>query len=316
MHAPARARTFCPVLRYRLTLGPALILLVLAVFWLDEVINRTPQPAALGDALGGRSTFPPGVALFAIAIIASPFVALELCRILRANDIRASLRVTLFAVVAGLLVSCLVPVTMPGSIAVAVVSSAALLVLIASLLQHSRNQTVQGVVAAAGGSLLAFVYLGLLFGFLLAIRREHTAWLTLGVLLLTKSCDIGAFFTGTLLGRHKLIVWLSPGKTWEGLAGGLALATLVGVLGAWLTQRSPSEAPLALWQGAVLGVTLGIAGQLGDLAASLFKRDAGLKDSAKTLPGFGGLLDVIDSPLLAAPVAYWMLKLFTLQAGG
>lgn len=302
------------MLRYRLTLGPLLILVVLGVFWLDELINRTPTPRALVGLLGGRETLPPGVALFVLAIAASPLVALELCRILRANDIRASLRVTLFAVISGLVVSCTIPSSLPGPVAVMIVSTAALIVLLASLLQHSRNQTVQGVVAAAGGTLLAFVYLGLLFGFLLAIRREHTAWLTLGVLLLTKSCDIGAFFTGTLLGRHKLIVWLSPGKTWEGLAGGLALATIVGVFGAWLTQRSAAEAPLALWQGAVLGVSLGLAGQMGDLAASLFKRDAGLKDSARTLPGFGGLLDIIDSPLLAGPVAYWLLLLFTAGA--
>lgn len=304
------------MLRQRLTFGPILIAALLAVFWLDEALDDVVIPESARDLLGGRHTFPPGVVLFLGAIAVSPLVAAELCRIFRANGIRASVTLTWVAIGLGLLVSCTIPTDLPGALAVAIVSTAAAGILLASLVHYSRNQTVQGVVAASGGALLAFVYLGLLFGFVLAIRRDHTAWLTLGVILVTKVCDIGAYFTGVAIGRHKLIVWLSPGKTWEGLAGGLTLATAFGVLGAWLTRISPTEFPLAAWQGAALGFALGAAGQLGDLIASLFKRDAGLKDSSDTLPGFGGLLDVVDSPLLAAPVAYWLLAAFVARGGG
>lgn len=80
------------------------------------------------------------------------------------------------------------------------------------------------------------------------------------------------------------------------------------LIGAALVAIAPeSIAPLALWHGATMGLVFGLLGQAGDLMASLVKRDMGAKDSANTLPGFGGVLDVADSPLLVAPVAYWLL---------
>jgi phosphatidate cytidylyltransferase len=84
---------------------------------------------------------------------------------------------------------------------------------------------------------------------------------------------------------------------------------MLGVLFAWLAAEFGlvSGEPRAWWQGALLGIALAITGQMGDLAASLLKRDAGVKDSSALVPGFGGVLDVIDSVLPAAPVAYWLL---------
>jgi len=181
--------------------------------------------------------------------------------------------------------------------------------LLLSLLFYSRHRTVEGVVAAAGGTLLSFVYLGLMFGFVLAIRREHSVWLLFWVILTTKASDIGAFATGKAIGKHKLILWLSPGKTWEGLYGGIALSAAVGAAGiAGLNQWQSEPVPPA-WTGAIAGVLFGLTGVVGDLIASLFKRDAGLKDSSQVLPGFGGVLDVLDSALLVAPVAYWWIHL-------
>jgi len=179
---------------------------------------------------------------------------------------------------------------------------------------YSRKQSVEGVVAATGGTLMAFVYLGLMFGFLLAIRRHHSVWTVLWVLLVTKSCDIGAYFTGRAIGRHKLIAWLSPGKTWEGLMGGLVLAAGVGALGAWLLQsRGITDGP-SVGLGAFAGVLFGCVGQAGDLMASMLKRDVGVKDSGSSLPGMGGLIDVLDSPLLVFPAAYWILTYGLLTA--
>jgi len=97
---------------------------------------------------------------------------------------------------------------------------------------------------------------------------------------------------------------LSPGKSWEGLAGGLALAAGVGALGAWLLTRTGTPA-----FGALFGLIVGLAGQFGDLCESLLKRSAGAKDSASLVPTFGGILDIIDSPLLAAPPAVLLLAL-------
>lgn len=298
------------MLKYRLLFGPLMIALVTAVAWFDQWLASQAFPAFLQQAFPARDSWPPGVVVFVLVAIASFFASRELTRIMRDNNIKTSKRITTAAALAGLVVSCLVPSEFQGERAVAVVNSAAVLVLLLSLAYYSRDKSFEGIVAAAGGTLLAFVYLGLMFGFLLAIRREHSAWVLLWIIFVTKACDTGAYFTGRAIGRHKLIYWLSPGKTWEGLAGGVVLAAAASVLGVWLLERFAGESvpgwPLAAAGGAVLGVV----GQLGDLIASLFKRDAGIKDSSKILPGFGGVLDVLDSTLLAFPVAYWWILTF------
>jgi phosphatidate cytidylyltransferase len=295
-------------MRQRLLLGPVLIAVLLAVGAGDQWLEGAAIPEALRGAFFGRITFPPGVLIFLFCAAVSFLSARELAAIFVANSIRASKRIMTGAAVMGLLVSAIVPATIPATVAVAIVSSAAVGVLLASLVFHSRHRSVEGAVAAAGGSLLAFVYLGLMFGFVLAIRREHEVWVLLWIILVTKSCDIGAYFTGKSMGRHKLIPWLSPGKTWEGLIGGLVLAAVAGAIGQWLLGNRLHDATVPVWAGAVAGVLFGATGQLGDLIASLFKRDAGIKDSSRVLPGFGGVLDVLDSPLLVAPVAYWWLR--------
>jgi phosphatidate cytidylyltransferase len=295
-------------MRQRLLLGPVLILIVILFAWADQFVQGRPTPAFLQPVFLGAERLPAGVVLFLLCGVLSWLSARELAVIFKANSIPASKRIMTGAAILGLLVSAIVPEALPATVAVAIVSSAAVAVLLASLIFHSRHRTVEGVVAAAGGALLAFVYLGLMFGFVLAIRREHTVWVLLWVILVTKSCDIGAYFTGKSLGRHKLIPWLSPGKTWEGLAGGVALAAVIAAAGLWAIGRWTPEPRLAWWVGLSAGVLFGITGQFGDLMASLFKRDAGLKDSSSILPGFGGILDVLDSPLLVAPVAYWWLQ--------
>ena len=110
---------------------------------------------------------------------------------------------------------------------------------------------------------------------------------------MVKFTDIGAYFGGRAFGKHKLIFWLSPGKTWEGLFFGLLTAGLVGVPFAALGL--PAHVPW--WKGFIFGVVIGGIGQLGDLLESLMKRDAEVKDSRQLVPGFGGILDIIDSPL-------------------
>jgi len=173
--------------------------------------------------------------------------------------------------------------------------------LVAAVVMHSRKHRVEGAMANAGGTLLAIVYLGVLPGFFLPICMTHSAWMMLAIVCIVKCADIGAYTAGHMIGRHKLIPWLSPGKTVEGFIGGLAFSGAIGAAAAVIFHFT--------WeQGLVAGILLGAVGQLGDLLESLLKRDAGVKDSG-TVPGFGGVLDILDSPLLAAPVAYWLLKL-------
>ena len=139
---------------------------------------------------------------------------------------------------------------------------------------------------------------------------SDSAWWIVGVILITKSCDTGAYFTGRAIGRHKMIPWLSPGKTWEGLAGGVVLAVIVAAAMAAASRAFLDEADhVPTWLGIVCGAVFALVGQCGDLTMSLFKRGAGIKDSSNVLPGLGGVLDVIDSPLMVAPVAFWVLEL-------
>jgi len=297
--------TLPAVLKYRLIFGPLLIAALVASFWLDETLA--------GRSLGFADsawTIPRGFVLMIVGVFICAGATLELKRVFRAVGIPTFRGVLLASSIAGLLVPWLVEPGVNPLTAVALTASVATGVLTGSLLWHARSKSPRGAASAGGAALLTFVYLGLMFGFILALRREHSAWIVLGVLIITKSCDIGAFATGKLIGKHKLILWLSPGKTWEGLFGGVVVAASMGVLGAWLLRTSSiadSGLVITPLQGAIYGGLFALVGQAGDLMASMFKRDAGIKDSGSVLPGFGGVLDIIDSILPVGPLAYWLL---------
>jgi CDP-diglyceride synthetase len=158
-------------------------------------------------------------------------------------------------------------------------------------------------------TVLGIAYLGFCGAAILSIRMVFgTAGLII-FLASVKCADIGAYFVGSFYGRHKMIPWLSPGKSWEGFFGGLGLSAVVSVVLGLLL--SSSLAPLPWWSWAIFGISVGIAGQFGDLCESLLKRSAEVKDSGALVPEFGGVLDIIDSPLLAAPVGYLVLALFS-----
>jgi phosphatidate cytidylyltransferase len=177
------------------------------------------------------------------------------------------------------------------------------------LLTLRKHRNPAGAIPLAAGMALGFTYLGLLPGAWVWVRVGYSPAALAGAVMVIKSSDIGAYFTGRALGRHKLIPWLSPGKTWEGLVGGTLLAASVSVgLAAWGTHAGLLPA-MPMWFAAVSGGLLALVGQAGDLFASALKRDAGVKDFASSIPGFGGVLDVADSLLLAGPVLLAILKL-------
>lgn len=158
-------------------------------------------------------------------------------------------------------------------------------------------------------------YLGLLPCFLAQLRWlysesaavQGSVALALAIFV-AKCCDIGAYTTGRLIGRHRMTPVLSPKKTWEGAAGGLTAAVLVVIAIDRLGPEALLKENLAWEIG--FGLTVGIAGMLGDLAESLIKRDCQKKDASAAVPGFGGVLDVVDSVIFAAPVAYlWLVCL-------
>jgi phosphatidate cytidylyltransferase len=155
-------------------------------------------------------------------------------------------------------------------------------------------------------------YLGLLPSFLLQLRwldaaaqvpRDARGALALAIFI-PKCCDIGAYFTGRFLGRHPMSPVLSPKKTWEGLIGGLILSAAAAVA----INRPLSVVHGGAVAAAAFGLVVGGVGALGDLAESMVKRDCRRKDASQMMPGFGGVLDVVDSIVFAAPVAYcWLL---------
>jgi phosphatidate cytidylyltransferase len=168
-----------------------------------------------------------------------------------------------------------------------------------------------GVSERIGLGLLGLVYVGLLLSFVVQLRLFGTGSAGLAALaslvIVVKMCDIGAYTVGRLVGRHKMAPVLSPGKTIEGAVGGIAFACL----GSWFTFRvllpgawGVSGELVGSGGWLLFGVLVGGAGMFGDLAESLLKRDLGSKDSSPWMPGFGGVLDLVDSVLLAAPVAF------------
>ena len=125
-------------------------------------------------------------------------------------------------------------------------------------------------------------------------------------ILVTKFSDVGAYCVGSLVGRHKMIPRISPGKTWEGFAGAIVVSTGASIAFAHLA--GPRLAGMTTPHAAILGVLLSVAAVIGDLIESLFKREAGVKDSGRFFPGIGGILDLLDSLLFNAPLMYLYLR--------
>jgi phosphatidate cytidylyltransferase len=163
-------------------------------------------------------------------------------------------------------------------------------------------------VGASAGTLLGAVYLGGLGGAIagLALLAPASAgpWRVVMLLAILMVADSAAYFAGRALGRHKMAPSISPGKTWEGAAAGL----VGGILGA-LAVRAIGLPALPVADTVLLGALVAAVGAAGDLAESLLKRWAGVKDSGHLFPGHGGMLDRLDSLLFGAPVLYYYFSL-------
>jgi phosphatidate cytidylyltransferase len=160
----------------------------------------------------------------------------------------------------------------------------------------SRKEGVEGTAAVT----LGFVYTGLPLSLLVLVDRTPSGNLWIFFLLaIIFLGDTAALYCGRLLGRHKLYVTVSPGKTWEGAIGGFVTSVLAGILFSQIFCLQDS-----VWTTAAMSGVLSIVGQVGDLAESMIKRNYGVKDSGKILPGHGGFLDRVDALLFAIPVLY------------
>lgn len=156
----------------------------------------------------------------------------------------------------------------------------------------------------AAAAMFALAWIGLLGGFsLLLAQLPNGAWAVVTFVILPVANDTGGYFAGVLAGRHPIAPTISPKKSWEGFAGSVVTATLVGIL------CSHFALGIDFWWGFVLGIACAIGATCGDLAESLLKRDLGVKDMGSIFPGHGGVLDRVDSILVCAPIVYLILLL-------
>lgn len=169
---------------------------------------------------------------------------------------------------------------------------------------------ISGSLASVAVSMLGLVYIVLPLSFLAAVRIRWGVGTLFAVLAVCKLTDVGAYYSGKLIGGPRLAPVVSPNKTWAGLAGGVFFAVIAAV-----ALRRPALGFISPAAAALFGLTLAAVAVLGDLAESLLKREAGMKDSARLIGGYGGILDMIDDILFAAPAAYVFLSIADALAG-
>jgi phosphatidate cytidylyltransferase len=177
--------------------------------------------------------------------------------------------------------------------------------LLLAFVLHWVGQTRQSATIAISATVLGAAWIGFGLAYLLLLRAapNHGRLATFAVLLAVWAGDIGAFFAGRLIGRHKLAPALSPGKTWEGFVFG----TICTVFAAFVTLYDDRHNYLSIGQAVLLGLVVAVAGPLGDLFESGVKRDMQVKDSGRVLAGHGGVLDRLDAPLFAFVAVYYLL---------
>ncbi|MGD0251456.1 MAG: phosphatidate cytidylyltransferase [Verrucomicrobiota bacterium] len=174
----------------------------------------------------------------------------------------------------------------------------------------SRSSTAG--IAAISATLFGLMYVPWLLNFIQKINffpgigDGGGKFYVLYFILVTKFSDTGAYAVGSLIGRNKMIPRISPAKTWEGFGGAILVSTAASV--AFVHFFGAKMAGMNFLHAVILGIVLSIAAVIGDLIESLFKREAGVKDSGRLIPGIGGILDLLDSLLFNAPIMYLYLR--------
>lgn len=196
------------------------------------------------------------------------------------------------------------PAVMPP---VALLYAAIAVLLAATLLRSSPG----GIGKSAAGSLLALIMISAAFVPMILLLHEFPRsgfFLLVWIIAVAKFTDVGALLIGTWFGRHRMAPLLSPKKTWEGFAGGLGAAVIISCafIASFAGQLPPG---LTVLHGLWMALPIAVAGVLADLLESALKREAGVKDSGRIIPGIGGCFDLTDSALFAMPVGYALLWL-------
>jgi phosphatidate cytidylyltransferase len=234
--------------------------------------------------------------LFALAAFAAVLALHEYALMIR------SLRPVILAAYAGALLSLLG--ARLGGLEWTVAGFLSTIVL--AFVLHWLAETRQSATVAIASTVLGAGWIGLCLGHLLLLRAipDDGELATFTVLLAVWAGDIGAFFAGRMIGRHRLAPTLSPGKTWEGFLFGTAATIFVAFVALYKQDY------ISIGQSILLGLVIAIAGPVGDLFESALKRDMQVKDTGRLLAAHGGVLDRIDSLLFASVAAYYVLRAF------
>ncbi len=277
----------------RIFIGFLLIASLLGLLYADEYFTgATAKWLPLQHIPAG------GILFAASALIILPLLALELSRMLRAiNPDAPGFVWTLCVALCAFIVGC---EHLFHWVIIAWLAGNVLLLTLLPALIAAFSKKWFTALTGFGYWVLISVWIGWLPSYWIDMRSTLPAWALAWAVLTVKSGDIGAYFSGVALGKNRMAAWVSPKKSWEGLAGAIILSCVVG---AGLTY--------ALGQSILVGVAFGalaaFIGMLGDLAESILKREALAKDSGRILPGMGGVFDVMDSLLATAPLAVWLL---------
>jgi phosphatidate cytidylyltransferase len=256
-----------------------------------------------------------GLAFFGLVAWQTVLGLIEFYRMMRAKGHRPEAWLG-----TGAAMAVLVMAYRPQTPHAAFLATAALLLLLALALRHPERS---GIVENMAVTVFGVLYVGWLSAHFLLLRElpwraglEYAdgGWIVLYAFLVTWSCDTGAYAVGRWLGRTRPWGSISPRKTVEGSLGGFAFAILGAWIGARLFMHGRSGLPwLRDVDAIVIGVLVGICGQVGDLVESLLKRDSGSGDSSDFIPGHGGVLDRFDSLYFGAPLVYYYLKVVVFQ---
>ncbi|MCG3138006.1 MAG: Phosphatidate cytidylyltransferase [Phycisphaerae bacterium] len=299
--------TINPMIVQRISFGALMIAALVALFWGDIQLAR--------QGLISQTPWQYGSLIPLAVVVLGLCGAVECLSLSRAANHTPMTRAILFGVALLNLSAWLVPVIYPDQRYSSFEIQMVILVLSTMMictLQIHRHSTQHGLANMAVSTLI-LMYMGILPSFLISLRGSLPgavgAYAVIMSVAVIKCTDIGAYFTGITLGKTKLIPEISPGKTVEGLLGGMVWAVIASwILAYYLPWGTNNPQPISTYQAAIFGLLMAIVGQIGDLVESVIKRDASSKDSGKVLPGFGGFLDLLDSPVFAAPLAYLLLK--------
>ncbi len=237
----------------------------------------------------------------ALVVAAAAIGQYEFYRMARARGFHPN--EALGAVIGALVIIGFSPAVHGPGLAQAAIAAASMILILTARLFSSRP--VDGAIEDIASTLLGIFYVALLFAFQVGVRTstDGKQWLVFLYFVIWAS-DIGAYAVGIPFGRHRVYEKVSPKKSIEGLAGALAAsAGMAALCRMWFMP------PVGTGEAVALGLALAVVGTVGDLAESLLKRAAGVKDSGGIIPGHGGILDRMDSMLFAAPVLYFYLHL-------